>query len=553
MFAPLVARAQKAVANPISGMAPQCSRPFGDNTAANLTNGEKPRGVSWDLSKIAVFPPDPAGAPAPTVARLPGVIQPKLVVGQVDDPLEHEADRVAEQVMRDPGQAVSLTAASPQLSRKCAACEEEENSLRMNPARSDASGAPAPALVHEVLSSPGRSLDAPTRAFFEPRFGHDFGAVRIYDDGQAAASARSMGALAYTVGRDIVFGRGEYAAGTDSGRRLLAHELAHVMQQAGTTQYLRRVPCRSAAQCAAPAPGDPGTASTNVEKERQDRDAALAAAPLGSAAAAKKARLGERAAHLENLLIGHGSPLRPEVAGFFVDPARPANWLGTAQCQYFPGGSPGTPPMPADKFCVQVPAEVEDRAKSIDINTPLSDKQREDLAALLAIGSHEMQHASFDNANIGRSPAPIAEMAMGPGRGPRADCTLDMMIGPDASVGNLLSEISALTSEFPIFFKNIAQQKNPEAALESHERFNAITSQESMSGAITRLQCGCSCALADDLVFSTVMSTMASWSGDERLAFLRTMTRMIPGLWPKNLQLPERLPPPGNPPPVTSP
>ena len=312
MFAPLVARAQKAVANPISGMAPQRSRPFGDNTAANLTNGEKPRGVSWDLSKIAVFPPDPADAPAPTVARLPGVIQPKLVVGQVDDPLEHEADRVAEQVMRDPGQAVSLTAASPQLSRKCAACEEEENSLRMKPARSDASGAPAPALVHEVLSSPGRSLDAPTRAFFEPRFGHDFGAVRIYDDGQAAASARSMGALAYTVGRDIVFGRGEYAAGTDSGRRLLAHELAHVMQQAGTTQYLRRVPCRSAAQCAAPAPGDPGTASTNVEKERQDRDAALAAAPLGSAAAAKKARLGERAAHLEN---STHRPRKPAAAG----------------------------------------------------------------------------------------------------------------------------------------------------------------------------------------------------------------------------------------------
>ena len=101
----------------------------------------------------------------------------------------------------------------------------------MKSAQPDASGAQPLGLVHDVLRSPGRPLDAPTRAFFEPRFGRDFAAVRIHDDGQAAASARSVGALAYTVGRDIVFGTGEYAAGTDAGRRLLAHELAHAVQQ----------------------------------------------------------------------------------------------------------------------------------------------------------------------------------------------------------------------------------------------------------------------------------------------------------------------------------
>jgi Domain of unknown function (DUF4157) len=243
MFAPPVARAQKAAAKPINKMALQRStplaRPSRGSTAESMTDRGVPSGVSWDFSKIAVFPPDRANRPPtpPAVhgAALPGMIQAKLVVGEVNDPLEHEADRVAERVMRDPmrdpGEAVSLTAGPPRLSRKCAACEDEENALRMKPARSDAAGAHAPALVHEVLRSPGRPLDAPTRAFFEPRFGHDFGAVRIHDNGQAAASARSVGALAYTVGRDIVFGGGAYADGTDAGRRLLAHELAHTVQQ----------------------------------------------------------------------------------------------------------------------------------------------------------------------------------------------------------------------------------------------------------------------------------------------------------------------------------
>lgn len=267
MFAPLVARAQKAVANPINEMAPLRSQPSGDHTAAGLASREKPSGVSWDFSKIAVFPPDRAGVSALSVARLPGVVQPRLIVGQVDDPLEHEADRIAEQVTRDPGQAVSLTAASPQLSRKCAACEDEEKSLQMKSAQPDASGATAPSLVHDVLRSPGRPLDAPTRAFFEPRFGRDFAAVRIHDDGQAAASARSVGALAYTVGRDIVFGTGEYAAGTDAGRRLLAHELAHAVQQGRAPASQRAIQRKVAV--ARPAdnidnPGGKGAVQTNA-------------------------------------------------------------------------------------------------------------------------------------------------------------------------------------------------------------------------------------------------------------------------------------------------
>ncbi len=86
--------------------------------------------------------------------------------------------------------------------------------------------------MHEVLRSPGQPLDAQTRAFMEPRFRHDFSGVRIHTDAKAAESARAVNALAYTVGHDVVFGTGRYVAGSFDGRRILAHELAHVVQQA---------------------------------------------------------------------------------------------------------------------------------------------------------------------------------------------------------------------------------------------------------------------------------------------------------------------------------
>jgi len=89
----------------------------------------------------------------------------------------------------------------------------------------------APPIVDEVLHSAGQSLDASTRAFFESRFDHDFSGVRVHADSHAAESARAVDAFAYTVGRDIVFGAGQYSPQTPSGRELLAHELTHVMQQ----------------------------------------------------------------------------------------------------------------------------------------------------------------------------------------------------------------------------------------------------------------------------------------------------------------------------------
>jgi len=90
-----------------------------------------------------------------------------------------------------------------------------------------------PSVVREVLRSPGRPLEAETRTRVEPRFGYDFGEVRVHADTRAAESARAVNALAYTVGRDVVFGAGQYAPHTAGGERLMAHELTHVIQQGG--------------------------------------------------------------------------------------------------------------------------------------------------------------------------------------------------------------------------------------------------------------------------------------------------------------------------------
>ncbi|TDW22079.1 eCIS core domain-containing protein [Kribbella kalugense] len=91
----------------------------------------------------------------------------------------------------------------------------------------------APPVVHDVLRSPGHALDGTTRADMSEAFGHRFDDVRVHTDALAARSAQAVEAMAYTVGRDIVFDRGRYSPGTSAGRELLAHELTHVVQQRG--------------------------------------------------------------------------------------------------------------------------------------------------------------------------------------------------------------------------------------------------------------------------------------------------------------------------------
>lgn len=154
-----------------------------------------------------------------SASRLP-IIQTKLTVGSSSDPLEQEADRIADQVMsRSPHSAVSGTPLR----------------IQRFSGYSAADGVAAPASVDLVLSSSGRPLEPALRQDMEQRFGHDFSHVRVHSGAAAAQSAEDANARAYTVGHNVVFGAGSFAPGTQHGRRLLAHELTHVVQQTGTT------------------------------------------------------------------------------------------------------------------------------------------------------------------------------------------------------------------------------------------------------------------------------------------------------------------------------
>ena len=162
-------------------------------------------------------------------------LQTKVRVGPSGDAFELEADRVADQVMAMPPRVDAphpdSRSAAPLVQRRV----------------SDGSGglSDAPAIVSGVLRSPGQALDPATRDFFELRFGHDFSRVRVHSDRTAAHSADSVGALAYTVGHNVVFAENQYSPGSAAGNRLLAHELTHVVQQdasASHAQLLRRQP-----------------------------------------------------------------------------------------------------------------------------------------------------------------------------------------------------------------------------------------------------------------------------------------------------------------------
>ena len=181
----------------------------------------------------------------PLFAKESGAI-PSYLDASSGDRYEQEADRVAVAVMRMPAPEAGVVAEFSNIPRAiqkkcecggtCANCGQqgyrEEPTLQRKPIRADAGvEISVPPFVRDVLSSPGQSLDSGARYFMESRFGYDFSQVRAHTDETAADSARALNALAYTVGRNVVFGAGRYSPNTIAGRELLAHELSHVVQQ----------------------------------------------------------------------------------------------------------------------------------------------------------------------------------------------------------------------------------------------------------------------------------------------------------------------------------
>lgn len=176
-----------------------------------------------------------------------------LRIGEPNDAFEQEADRAADEIMAGTTKrewSLSKISIGVPLQRECACCgsghegthEEckEKKTLRRKGPGLTQNGM-APPIVHEVLDSPGQPMDKAALTFFERAFVRDFSHVRIHCDDKAPESAKSVGAHAFSVGKHIVFDAGQYAPGSKPGQHLLAHELAHVVQQS-STPVLRRQP-----------------------------------------------------------------------------------------------------------------------------------------------------------------------------------------------------------------------------------------------------------------------------------------------------------------------
>jgi uncharacterized protein DUF4157 len=254
-------------------------------------------------------------------AAIPRSLAGGLRIGETNDVYEHEADRVADEVMTaGVGKrhwSLSGLAGGTSLQRKCSCggsggadgeceeCKKNEGASLQRKAAGPAASGMAPPVVHDVLNSPGRPLDTATRDYFEPRFGYDFSRVRVHTDAAAQKSANAVQALAYTVGNHIVFNDGRYAPTGLEGRTLLAHELAHTVQQRpGLFRQPKTLPYVS--------PYNEALAAELLERLRQMRIAAGSASTVPQsqrvgAAAAVFDRQGNRIATIEHMNVPGGA------------------------------------------------------------------------------------------------------------------------------------------------------------------------------------------------------------------------------------------------------
>ncbi len=168
--------------------------------------------------------------------------QPRLMIGAVNDPMEHEADAFADRIVRMPMSGAVFSGVNAQspavVQRKCEACKDEEEEMHGKVRRKENAGSPSGGVATNALSRQiqstrggGQAIEGQTRRLMENGFGRDLSNVRIHTGGYAAQMNRDLQAHAFTVGSDIYFNAGRYAPESQSGRHLLAHELTHVMQQ----------------------------------------------------------------------------------------------------------------------------------------------------------------------------------------------------------------------------------------------------------------------------------------------------------------------------------
>ena len=399
-------------------------------------------------------------------------IQPKLTIGEPDDEYEEEADRVADQVMRMPDphlsanenssavspgsyqtdhiqrdQKIQLKQLTPQVQRQEEPEEEEEEMLQ---AKNAGSRVPemTPAINNDIrsLKGGGRSLSGVEQRFFEPRFGADFSAVRIHSDMRAANAARSINARAFTLGRDVVFGAGEYSSETSSGRKLLAHELTHVVQQNGgvvSPKRIQRDDDDAAPAQQPPAPAAPtlnfGTAGTTLT-----RGDTLTATVNFTASAGETMNV----LRWRYTTPSHGTVTRPARQSTFQ-----SSWSGTMavsgdlEMQYTitpAGGSAGTPQT------ITQAVVVNDRTGANWSSTVTNAAQ----GALTGKSSPPRRFSDLGHHSGGTSQSNPTQSRIADGPNHRFTYVASMPVGTYTSTPAIHPDLTATTSTFKTFHSN---------------------------------------------------------------------------------------------------
>lgn len=505
-------------------------------------------------------------------------VQAKLTVNQPNDVYEQEADSMADKVMRMPDNALGKSFFSPAnafVQRKCAQCEEEEKEVQrkcehcgadvgteMVQRKCDHCGADAgteivqrkcehcgeeeaPAVqrkcahceeeetvqrqhdeaiqrnedyIHSLNSAGGQSLTAEERSFYEPRFGRDFSSVKVHTGPQADASARSIQAKAYTHGNNIVFASRHYEPGTDAGKRLMAHELTHVVQQ--QPDMVQRS-CLTGAACTAPICGSPGSFSTQEEAIEAPLRAARTTQIITAPAAARASGHSRRATNAEAVLTAAGLNLGA-VNGIFVDlDMSPGTGAFTTPCHSF---TTWTTPFagPAGSECIFIPNQDELDATTFQttVQPMISGVPRARwLMDFKTMITHEIQHVLYDN---------VARPAL-----PGVTCTRSTVIDGH-TVSFFLSELSAEISEFPPLFEFIRRRSPDYATMMTNlqtEYSNTVNNcSESIRGILTGLRCNCPCADVTAYLEETIAFTVSGWTTTQKNVFRELMLFNFPGL-----------------------
>jgi hypothetical protein len=379
------------------------------------------------------------------------------------------------------------------------------------------------------LHSGGQALSTEARNFYEPRFGYDFSNVKVHTDSIAAKSAQSINALAYTSGSNIVFNNGQYSPNTDSGKRLLGHELTHVVQQGkgGDTVSKKEIQrfCTPAATCAGPISG---SATEFVDDATAIQAPVVARRQRMTPRRALQSGHGGHARQLEIFLEAQAPGRLANVQGIFIDMDIPASFAAFNQpCDAWIASSLPSGTMPdgmagATQTCVFVPFRLNQEALEFNTtrSTRIGRKSREEWQAeTLASLTHETQHGIFHNtAHI--TPAGVTS----------ASCS-------HANNVRELTELSAILSEFPIMFRAIPAgapaSHSARIALASWFQFNVLNSRQSIKGSLKKIGCNCNCPEVDAHVRNTFAFTSTSWSAAEKTALHTELNRAVWGIrWP---------------------